>query len=437
MKHKACVAIKNNDFEALKKISFLGVGINKPDRWGNTLLTVAAALGNVEIVSYLLKKGADVNFIGGYKDNAVVSAIKSQSREVFKLVAGQQDVDFQKMEKIHRQNIISLAYQAKAYEIVDELLTRDWPEIIRNPLVVGREDRNAFSYACAHGDVNEIKKLHRYIRDIGCDVEIEQSCEDGLTPAMYAVKSGSLETLKFLIEECGADISCEDRQGYGLLHVLPEEKGLEIARYLLTKGIKLDGVSKSKTTPFMNAVIGNRLELATLFLDQGADINHKNEDGNTTLMRVVRCDNAMERIKYLLRHKANIHLKNNKSKTAVMLAKASTYREKIEYALKNDNWLKISDHEIAHIELKEILDLTIKDIFNFKTHERTRVIENTKMATMAMEISSLGKVHRDTLNEAFNNLEKLGGQPEKYCQLSKGPVNGNLKPIFLPQKKGA
>ena len=111
----------------------------------------------------------------------------------------------------------------------------------------------------------------------------------GLTPLMYAVRSCSVEVLKFLLE-AGADVSQTTKKGYNVLHVAAEcnSKGIEeILEILLTRlndqEINASAGEKS-VTPLLVAIANNNKATAkVLFNCPKVNRLAKDIDNQTTL----------------------------------------------------------------------------------------------------------------------------------------------------------
>lgn len=80
------VAVTKSDFKTIKLLIDHKADVNGRDWFNSTPLMYAVNIGNLDIINYLLKKGADVRANDG-QGNTVLSAAKEKNNtEVVKLI---------------------------------------------------------------------------------------------------------------------------------------------------------------------------------------------------------------------------------------------------------------------------------------------------------------------------------------------------------------
>jgi ankyrin repeat protein len=95
---------------------------------------------------------------------------------------------------------------------------------------------------------------------------------------------------------------------------------MEMVRYLLSHGARVNVANKYGDTPLMVAIIRRRGEgVVKLLLDHGADVNSRDENGYTPLMMASRLGD-MDIVSLLLQHRANQWIVGNDGETAYSLA---------------------------------------------------------------------------------------------------------------------
>ena len=80
---------------------------------------------------------------------------------------------------------------------------------------------------------NEFKKLKKYLIDNGVDVSAKDN--GGNNVLMYAVKSGNLDLVKFLVESSSVDINEKNNDNKSAKDIAVEANQVEIAKFLAQK----------------------------------------------------------------------------------------------------------------------------------------------------------------------------------------------------------
>jgi len=143
----------------------------------------------------------------------------------------------------------------------------------------------------------------------GADVNAEDCI--GRTP-LFVLSSAAVGEL--LLAK-GADINHRDIYGRTALHTAAgdeDERNTLYIKFLLEKGIPVDARDKDGGTPLMNAIGCRDLEIITLLLDNGADVNATGNFSVTPLTSVARSrpedeDDGTAIVKLLLARGASVN----------------------------------------------------------------------------------------------------------------------------------
>jgi ankyrin repeat protein len=210
-----------------------------------------------------------------------------------------------------------------------------------------------------HADVAELL--------LGHCVDVDVRGYKNMTPLHMALRSGLPEVTRMLIE-CHADINARDSNGMTPLHQVPnglffdtpEDSDVDVARILLEHGAHVDAQADNHRTPLHEASYWGSTEVVRLLLEHGANLHVRSENGHTPLHRVFEniqditwdccfdviqfllergadvntLDNnhstplhmissqegSVKAAELLLKHRANIHIRNNEGKTPVEVA---------------------------------------------------------------------------------------------------------------------
>jgi len=123
------------------------------------------------------------------------------------------------------------------------------------------------------GDLESLKKLVSG----GVDVEIKDIY--GYTPLSMASGYGHFEIVKYLIEECNANVEAGDEFGETPLHCASIHEQLEIVKYLIEEcNAIVEAKNKYGETPLMSASWRNYLEIVKCLIENGANYDELLED---------------------------------------------------------------------------------------------------------------------------------------------------------------
>ncbi|XP_048252505.1 serine/threonine-protein phosphatase 6 regulatory ankyrin repeat subunit B-like isoform X2 [Haliotis rufescens] len=148
----------------------------------------------------------------------------------------------------------------KRKEIADKL-----SQMIKDPTSLSHDDmHNIFHCVCFNGNNNILKQLVPH-----CD--INRRGLNGWTPAMFAVVSGQMESLKLLVKH-KADIELCDSNNNSLLHLAIENGTTASVEYLL-KEHKIDINTRGMHgwTPLVCAVFAGKKDVLDVLLKHKAD----------------------------------------------------------------------------------------------------------------------------------------------------------------------
>jgi ankyrin repeat protein len=141
--------------------------------------------------------------------------------------------------------------------------------------------------ACEHGNVVMVERL------IAAGSRVDNASIDGATPLFLAAQNNRLDVVKLLIA-AGADVNKAGADGCTPLHVAVGKGHAGVVSVLVeTAGVDLnaaltDGVSAG-VTPLFVAAQDNRLDVVTLLIAAGADVNKaRANDGSTPLHKAAQ-----------------------------------------------------------------------------------------------------------------------------------------------------
>jgi hypothetical protein len=146
------------------------------------------------------------------------------------------------------------------------------------------------------------------------------------------------------------------------------EKGdIKKVTLLLENGADVNTKDNDGWTPLMHAAEKGHKEVVELLIEKGADVNTKDNDGWTPLMYASK-NNDLEIIRLLLEKGANVNLTDKYGQTALILASANGHKEVVELLLEKGANVNIQDEDgwtalmfASQNGYKEVVELMIEN----------------------------------------------------------------------------
>ena len=272
-----------------------GNDVDKLTHDSRNYLHWAASKGNVEVMEYLLSKGAKTGNEDSHGATPLLFAAGGgqQNTKVYDALIAK-GVNLKKSLNAEGANVLLLAIANDP----DMTLTTYF---VSKGLDINSTDaagNNAFSYAARSGNIDMLKKL----------------LQKGIKPnakAMLMAAQGSrrgantLEVYQYL-ESLGLKSTVTGKGGENVLHSIARRpKQEEIIQFFLSEGVDVNQTDEDGNTVLMNAAASNRdSAVFALLLPGTKNINQANDKGMTALTLAVR-SNSPEIVDYLIRKGAD------------------------------------------------------------------------------------------------------------------------------------
>ena len=164
--------------------------------------------------------------------------------------------------------------------------------------------------------------------------------------AMYGAKSAlklanevnNQKVIEFLENNGAKDIFDEEiaqKLGWDLIEVCENGEKKDVEE-LIDKGADVNQKDEDGNTALMRASYWGYKEVVELLIRNGADVNQKDEDGNTALMRA-SCGGRKEVVELLIQKGADVNAKSVTGDTALIIAKDEKIKKAIIDAVKKRN----------------------------------------------------------------------------------------------------
>ncbi|VDK73322.1 unnamed protein product [Litomosoides sigmodontis] len=152
---------------------------------------------------------------------------------------------------------------------------------------------------------------------------------------LEAAKEGDLEKIRKIV--IPATVNCRDVRGRFStpLHLAAGYNNFEVARFLLENGAEVNLKDKGGLIPLHNASSFGHLEIANLLIECGAEVNHPDKWGYTPLHEAAQ-KGRTQICSLLLNNGADVTLKNNEGFTALDITVTEDTKELLMSAVPVD-----------------------------------------------------------------------------------------------------
>ncbi|KAL6636217.1 ankyrin repeat-containing domain protein [Neocallimastix sp. 'constans'] len=271
--------------------------INKESKYGATPLFNACSSGNEILVKYLIEqKQSDIN----KENNAGITPLFnacSTGNEILVKYLVEKGADVNKVNKFPGTTPLFNACSSGNENLVKYLIEQKGADINK----VSNKGITPIFNACLSGNENLVKYL------IGLGADINKECISGETPLFYACSGKNEDLVKYLIEEKGADINKENDYGQTSLFDACESGNENIVKYLIENGADINKENERWETPIFSACLSRNENLIKYLIEQGADLNREDEEGETVLSSVYSWGNE-KLMKYIIEYDTNIDI---------------------------------------------------------------------------------------------------------------------------------
>jgi ankyrin repeat protein len=275
-----------------------GNGIEKLTHDSRTYLHWAANAGNIEIMEYLVAKGAKANVIDSHGATALNFAAGSgqQNSRIYDICLAN-GADIKKDLNHDGANALLIAIaNDKDLALTNYFISKGLD--LKSKDAAGN---NAFSYAARAGNIEMLKTLLQK----GVPAQ-----DNAMLMAAQGSRRGSngMEVYQYL-ESLNMKPGVIGKSGENVLHALVRRpKQEEIISYFLSRGVDVNKADEDGNTPFMNAAAFNRdPALLDLLVPHVKNIDQGNKKGTTALAMAVR-GNAAEVVSYLIGKGASLNV---------------------------------------------------------------------------------------------------------------------------------
>jgi ankyrin repeat protein len=361
-------AIQSEELATVQLLIRAGADVNTPNRYGITPIQIAAGSGNVVIIRALLDAGADANTVDPANQTPLITAVRSGELEAVRVLLERgAKVDW--VEPTYGQTALMFAVREASPAVVDLLLKKGASVRARTRTAAAPAFRPANPPG---GGSHGVGIVRSGLPERGN----RQPIPGSMTPLLYAVREGKLETVKLLMA-AGADVNEVEANDISALLLAIGNDRMDVARFLIEKGADLNHSDWYGRTPLWQAVevrnmdldsssyknyVENReeiLDIVQMMLERGAKPNARTKEvppwrrtmlplgslewvdftGMTPFIYAARSAD-LPVMRLLLKHGADPNITPFAGTTALMAAAGVNWVVKQTYSESNDDFLK-------------------------------------------------------------------------------------------------
>ena len=168
--------------------------------------------------------------------------------------------------------------------------------------------------------VGTVEDVKYFVENKGVDINVKD--DDDWTPLSLAAKHNSdVDVLKYLISKCN-DVKTKSSTGRTLLHFAAQSNSnVDVLKYLISQGINANSKNQKGLTPLHDAA-GSNANIGTLqyLISQGTDVHIQDNTGQTPLHIAARDNPSVEVLIYLISQGAEVNAKAYDGTTPLHLA---------------------------------------------------------------------------------------------------------------------
>lgn len=266
----------------------------------------------------------------------------------------------------------------------------------------------AINKAAYRGHDDVIRALVTYGK--GIDINAKNK-EDGFSALMFMARYEHLNTTQFLIDH-GASITIADSNGNNVLVQTIKNKSRATLNYLISKGADSNHMNKAGETTLMLAIGGSErdidFEFAQYFLTKNPNVNLQRSQNGRAAIHVAASTGIVRAGKLLLDNGANIDLRDTTSKiTPLFYSVIKDKKDMVEFLLKRGAKTEIEDkfgNTVIMTAASEVQDEIITMLVKSGAESNKRSKSNVVLAPLT---TLAGSPNSSLNSEALKAMEAI------------------------------
>lgn len=276
-------------------------------------------------------------------------------------------------------------------------------------------------------------EIGKYLITKGADVNKKDQHE--LTALHIAVRYNQIEMFKLLMLN-KADPNIETSiKGSAVVNMAYEREYYEMVKYALEKGANPHTLQFGYSL-LHNAAADGNYEILKCALENGADVNLKNANGET-ILHVATLYNKFDVVKLLVANKADINIVDKDNMTVLDLAIIEYQTEIIEFYLEIGATFNPANSTIKKMSsIERLIDITqaVQSICKLENIKNSIVPgKYGKVSNKPISLGSLNEKECGFVKNIINNYLTKNGIPENFLSKVEKLLPAEIKEDVLTQ----
>nr|CAI5839585.1 unnamed protein product [Callosobruchus analis] len=312
-------AIYENDVNFISCFFKRGININKICRNGMTPLGAAAQTGNLSVLKALIEYHSSTLSLDCQNENFCKPQylhLNTEGEKRYKNIGYFvvcRDVEENEFEEEPNED----SPDTNLYKWYANILTRTSVVLESPEKDISRLDRHGQSvlhYAVNSGNVEMVEYL---VATMGKQLSLDQNDICSFSPLHTAAANGHIEMVNWLIKKGAKINSTGGRHRQSALHIAARSGHLGVMKALVDSGADINEVDIEERSVLTLAVRQGNEDCVRYLLELGSRVNHE-EPGNVTALRLAVFSNNIPIVRLLLSKGARIIHSHHLLHTAVM-----------------------------------------------------------------------------------------------------------------------
>ena len=264
------LSVREKHSDVVQVLIDAGADIETKNDEGCSPLLEAIFLGELTIVTKLVKAGADVRAADAERNTCLHLAAYHGHTDAVRYLVCFPEVDLNH-QSCYNSTALHLAVQQKHSDVVQVLIDAGADIEAKDD-----EGRSPLLLASCLGDLTIVTKL------VNAGADVRATDAERHTSLYLATCFGHTDTVRYLVGLQEVDLHNHDN--YTALHLAVQQKHADVVQVLIDAGADIETKTADGRSPLLVASISGELTVVTKLVEAGADVRATDAEGNACLI---------------------------------------------------------------------------------------------------------------------------------------------------------